>query len=47
MIAAQQALNAPRVWDIALVSGAVALAGYALLGLVARAVAPWSRGGAR
>ena len=47
MIAAQQALNAPRVWDIALVSGAVALAGYALLGLVARAVAPWSRGGTR
>jgi len=44
MIAAQQALNAPRVWDIALVSGAVALAGYGLLGLVSRAVAPWSKG---
>lgn len=44
MIAAQQALNAPRVWDIALVSGAVALAGYGLLGLVSRAVAPWAKG---
>ncbi|CDK01346.1 Binding-protein-dependent transport systems inner membrane component [Microbacterium sp. C448] len=44
MIAAQQALNSPRVWDIALVSGAVALLGYGLLGLVARAIAPWSKG---
>lgn len=47
MIAAQQALNAARVWDLALVSGAVALAGYALLGLVARAAAPWSKGVSR
>lgn len=44
MIAAQQALNAPLVWDIALASGAVALAGYGLLGLLARTVAPWSKG---
>ena len=43
MIAAQQGLNAARVWDIALASGAVALVGYALVGLVARAAAPWSR----
>lgn len=47
MIAAQQALNAARVWDIALVSGAVALAGYALVGLLARVVAPWSKGTVR
>jgi ABC-type nitrate/sulfonate/bicarbonate transport system permease component len=47
MIAAQQALNAPLVWGIAFASGAVALAGYALLGLVSRAVAPWSKGTAR
>ncbi|KAA9145261.1 ABC transporter permease subunit [Microbacterium lushaniae] len=47
MISAQQALNAARVWDVALVSGAVALVGYGLLGLVARAVAPWSKGSAR
>jgi ABC-type nitrate/sulfonate/bicarbonate transport system permease component len=47
MVAAQQALNSARVWDIALASGAVALLGYALLGLVARSVAPWSKGSAR
>ena len=44
MIAAQQALNSARVWDIALASGAVALIGYALVGLIARTVAPWSKG---
>ena len=47
MIAAQQALDAPRVWALALVSGAVALIGYALLGVIARAVAPWSKGARR
>lgn len=47
MIAAQQALDAPRVWALALVSGAVALVGYALLGLVARLVAPWAKGARR
>lgn len=47
MIAAQQALNAARVWDIALVSGAIALAGFGLVGLLARAITPWSRGGGR
>jgi ABC-type nitrate/sulfonate/bicarbonate transport system permease component len=47
MISAQQALNAARVWDVALASGAVALLGYALVGLLARAVAPWSKGSAR
>jgi ABC-type nitrate/sulfonate/bicarbonate transport system permease component len=44
MISAQQALNSPRVWDIALVSGAVALAGFGLVGILTRAVTPWSRG---
>jgi ABC-type nitrate/sulfonate/bicarbonate transport system permease component len=47
MTAAQQGLNAPRVWGIALASGLVALVGFALLGLVARLVTPWSRGGNR
>ncbi|WP_223848785.1 MULTISPECIES: ABC transporter permease [Microbacterium] len=47
MIAAQQALDAPRVWALALVSGAVALVGYALLGVVARLVAPWAKGARR
>jgi ABC-type nitrate/sulfonate/bicarbonate transport system permease component len=45
MTAAQQGLNAPRVWGIALASGAVAIAGFVLLGLVARLVTPWSKGG--
>ncbi|WP_456284444.1 ABC transporter permease [Microbacterium sp. JZ101] len=46
MIAAQQGLDAPRVWGLALVSGLVALAGFALLGVVARLVAPWAKGAA-
>lgn len=44
MILAQQNSNAPLVWALALASGAVALAGFALLGLLARAIAPWSKG---
>ncbi|MGY1738198.1 ABC transporter permease [Geodermatophilus sp. SYSU D00684] len=44
MTAAQQGLNAARVWGIALASGAVAVVGFGLLGLVARFVTPWSRG---
>jgi len=47
MVIAQVSLDAPRVWALALASGAVALAGFGLVGLVARAVAPWSRGGSR
>jgi hypothetical protein len=35
------------VWGIALASGAVAIVGFALVGLVARLVTPWSRGGGR
>jgi len=44
MIVAQQSLNSPRVWGIALASGAVALAGYAAVGLLTRMAAPWSSG---
>ncbi|MFT4233591.1 MAG: ABC transporter permease subunit [Microbacterium sp.] len=44
MIAAQQQLNAPGLWALALLSGLIALAGFGLLGLVARAVAPWAKG---
>lgn len=44
MVIAQQSLNAPRVWALALASGAVALACFMLVGLIARAIAPWSRG---
>lgn len=44
MILAQQNSNAPLVWALALASGAVALLGFMLLGLVARGIAPWSKG---
>ena len=44
MVIAQQALNSPRVWGIALVSGAVALTLYLLVGLLTRLATPWSRG---
>ena len=44
MILAQQNSNAPLVWALALASGAVALLGFALVGLVARGIAPWSKG---
>ncbi|MET0828821.1 MAG: ABC transporter permease subunit [Microbacterium sp.] len=44
MILAQQNSNAPLVWALALASGAVALVGFAFVGLVARAIAPWSKG---
>lgn len=44
MTAAQQTLNAPRVWGIALASGAVAIVGFAFFGLLGRLVTPWSRG---
>jgi ABC-type nitrate/sulfonate/bicarbonate transport system permease component len=44
MIVAQEQLNVDRTWGIALVSGALAGAGYGLVALVARLIAPWSRG---
>lgn len=47
MILAQQNSDAPLVWALALASGAVALAGFGLVGLVARAIAPWSKGTAK
>ncbi|MGY1815302.1 ABC transporter permease [Blastococcus sp. SYSU D00820] len=44
MINAQQGLHAARVWGIALACAAVAIVGFAFFGLIARVVAPWSRG---
>ena len=44
MILAQQSSNAPLVWALALASGAVALLGFAVVGLIARGIAPWSKG---
>ena len=47
MIAAQQSLNSPRVWGIALASGAVALVAYLLVGILTRLSAPWAKGTAQ
>ncbi|GAA1704100.1 ABC transporter permease [Microbacterium sediminicola] len=47
MILAQQASDAPLVWALALASGAVSLAGFGIVGLLARAAAPWSKGSAK
>lgn len=44
MTLAQQASDGPLVWALALASGAVALIGFALVGLIARMIAPWSKG---
>jgi ABC-type nitrate/sulfonate/bicarbonate transport system permease component len=44
MVNAQQSLEVARVWALALISGAIAGAAYALVGLVARFVTPWSKG---
>jgi ABC-type nitrate/sulfonate/bicarbonate transport system permease component len=44
MMIAQVDVNPPLVWALAILSGLVALAGYWLVGLAARAAAPWSRG---
>ncbi|WP_156758846.1 ABC transporter permease [Microbacterium karelineae] len=44
MMIAQTNVDAPLVWALALASGIAALAGYGILGLVARGVAPWSKG---
>jgi len=44
LIAAQSDSDAPQLWFLALVSGAAAGLAYALIGLVARLVTPWSAG---
>lgn len=44
LIAAQSASDAPQLWFLALVSGAVAGLAYAVIGLVGRIVTPWSSG---
>jgi len=42
MVNAQQALEVPRTWALAVVASAVAGIGYALTALVARLVTPWA-----
>lgn len=44
LVNAQQSLQAPRAWALALLTGAVSGVGFALLSLVSRFVTPWSRG---
>lgn len=44
MVNAQQSLEVARVWALALVCGAIAGAGYAAVGLIAKFVTPWSKG---
>jgi ABC-type nitrate/sulfonate/bicarbonate transport system permease component len=44
LIAAQTNADAPQLWYLALVSGGAAGLAYALIGLVARLVTPWSSG---
>ncbi|WP_375425567.1 ABC transporter permease [uncultured Friedmanniella sp.] len=44
LIAAQTNSDAPQLWYLALVSGGTAGLAYALVGLVARFVTPWSSG---
>ncbi|MBF0816023.1 ABC transporter permease subunit [Microbacterium paludicola] len=44
MMIAQVDFNPPLVWALAILSGLVALVGYWIVGLVARAAAPWSKG---
>ncbi|WP_062386136.1 ABC transporter permease [Demequina iriomotensis] len=46
MVVAQQSLNSPRVWGIALASGAIALTLYLLVGLLTRLSTPWAKGAA-
>ncbi|SEJ24494.1 ABC transporter permease [Demequina mangrovi] len=46
MVIAQQSLNSPRVWGIALASGAVALVLYLAVGLLTRMSTPWAKGAA-
>ncbi|WP_062522555.1 ABC transporter permease [Demequina silvatica] len=46
MIVAQQSLNSPRVWGIALASGAIALLLYLAVGLLTRLSTPWAKGAA-
>jgi ABC-type nitrate/sulfonate/bicarbonate transport system permease component len=44
LIKLQGDLDSPRVWAVFLLTAAVALLGYALVGLVARFVTPWVSG---
>jgi ABC-type nitrate/sulfonate/bicarbonate transport system permease component len=44
LVNAQQGLMVPRAWAIALITGLVSGAGYAIVALIARFATPWSAG---
>jgi ABC-type nitrate/sulfonate/bicarbonate transport system permease component len=44
MVNAQQSLEIARVWGVALISGAIAGAGYAMFSLLSKLVTPWAKG---
>ncbi|GAA2514366.1 ABC transporter permease [Winogradskya consettensis] len=44
LINAQQTLQIPRTWGLALVAGIVSLAGYLIVALIGRFAAPWATG---
>jgi ABC-type nitrate/sulfonate/bicarbonate transport system permease component len=44
LINAQQTLQIPRTWGIALVAGLVSLTGYLIVALIGRFAAPWATG---
>ena len=44
LVASAVSLNSPRVWAVFILCALVAIVGYTVLGLVARAVTPWSTG---
>jgi ABC-type nitrate/sulfonate/bicarbonate transport system permease component len=47
MVNSQQSLEIARVWGVALVSGLIAGAGYAMFGLIGKWLAPWAKVGVR
>ncbi|QKJ25126.1 ABC transporter permease subunit [Aquiluna borgnonia] len=47
MVNAQQSLEIARVWGVALVSGLIAGAGYALFGFMGKVLTPWAKVSAR
>lgn len=47
MVNAQQSLEVARVWGVALVSGLLAGAGYALFSLLGKLLTPWAEGNTR
>lgn len=47
LLTSQSQNNSERLWGLFLMCALVAVIGYGIVGLIARLVAPWSRGGAR